>query len=163
MKTQETLKIEQMLLDGCFAPNNPSLAKEYGIAEATVGFQRDHKGHERVDFLSYDARNNIFKCYEIKVSMNDFKSDAKKSWYGNYNYLAITEELYNSKPAKWWKEQVPVHVGIIVFNTKTETKKSIKKAVKVENISEYYDVLKDSLIRCLFYENNKRRKNGASE
>ena len=120
-----------MLLDGCFAPNNPSLAKEYGIAEVTIGFQRDHKGHERVDFLSYDARNDIFKCYEIKVSMNDFKSDAKKSWYGNYNYLAITEELYNSKSIEWWKEQVPVHVGIIVFNTKMETKKSIKKAVKV--------------------------------
>lgn len=157
MKTEETLKIEQMLLDDCFAPNNPSLAKEYGIAEVTIGFQRDHKGHERVDFLSYDARNNIFKCYEIKVSMNDFKSDAKKSWYGNYNYLAITEELYSSKPIEWWKEQVPVYVGIIVFNTKMETKKSIKKAAKVEDISEYYDILKDSLIRCLFYENNKRR------
>lgn len=157
MKTQETLKIEQMLLEDCFAPNNPKLAKEYGIAEVTVGFQRDRQGHERVDFLSYDARKDIFRCYEIKVSMNDFKSEAKKSWYGNYNYLAITEELFDEKPLDWWNEQVPFHVGIIVFGTKAETKRSVKKATKIGVTKEDYETLKDSLIRCLFYENNKRR------
>lgn len=158
MKTQETLKIEQMLLEGCFAPNNPNLAKEYGIAEVTVGFQRDRQGHERVDFLSYDARKNIFRCYEIKVSMNDFKSEAKKSWCGNYNYLAITEKLFGEKPLEWWNEHVPSHVGIIVFNTKSETKRSVKKATKIDVTKKCYEMLKDSLIRCLFYENNKRRR-----
>ena len=143
MKTQETLKIEQMLLEGCFAPNNPKLAKEYGIAEVTVGFQRDRQGHERVDFLSYDARKDIFRCYEIKVSMN------------------ITEELFSEKPLEWWNEQVPSHVGIIVFNTKSETKKSVKKATKIDVTKEDCEILKNSLIRCLFYENNKRRKNGS--
>lgn len=157
MKTQETLKIEQMLLEACFAPNNPKLAKEYGIAEVTVGFQRDRQGHERVDFLSYDARKDIFRCYEIKVSINDFKSDAKLSWYGNYNYLVLTQEVFQEKPLQWWKDEVPEHVGIIVINTKSETKKAVKKAVKLEITNEVREMLKDSLIRCLFYENNKRR------
>lgn len=157
MKTQETLKIEQVLLEGCFAPNNPKLAKEYGIAEVTVGFQRNKQGHERVDFLSYDARNDIFRCYEIKVSMNDFKSEAKMSWYGNYNYLVITQELFQEKPLQWWRDEVPEHVGIIVINTKSETKKAVKKATRLEITDEVREMLKDSLIRCLFYENNKRR------
>lgn len=157
MKTQETLKIEQVLLEGCFAPNNPKLAKEYGIAEVTVGFQRNKQGHERVDFLSYDARNDIFRCYEIKVSMNDFKSEAKMSWYGNCNYLVITQELFQEKPLQWWKDEVPEYVGIIVVNTKSETKKAVKKATRLEIIGEVREMLKDSLIRCLFYENNKRR------
>ena len=37
---------------------------------------------------------DLFRCYEIKVTMQDFRSKAKKSWYGNYNYLVISSKLY---------------------------------------------------------------------
>lgn len=158
MKSPETLKIETILLQNCFAPNNPSLAKSYASPEVTIGFQRDHKGHERVDFLSYDPKEQIFKCYEIKVSMSDFKSNAKLSWYGHYNYLVITKELFLEKPLQWWRDEVPEYVGIIVVDTKNEAKKSIKKATKGNISLERYEMLKDSLIRTLFYSNCKSRK-----
>lgn len=158
MKSPETLKIETILLQNCFAPNNPSLAKSYGSPEVTIGFQRDRKGHERVDFLSYDPKEKIFRCYEIKVSMSDFKSNAKLSWYGHYNYLVITKELFSEKPLQWWRDEVPSHVGIIVVDIKNKTKKSVKKALRVDVSEECCETLKDSLIRTLFYGNYKNHK-----
>lgn len=155
MKTEETLKIEQILLAACYSPNNPSLAKEYGCEEVTVGFQRDKWGHERVDFLSYDARNDLFRCYEIKVSMSDFNSDAKKSWYGHYNYLVITKGLYNQKSPEWWKGEVPAEVGIIVADIKTGEKRGVKRAVRVDISENQKDMLKNSLLRTLFYKKNR--------
>ena len=153
MKTAETLNIERMLLESCFAPNNPKLAKDYGVAEVTVGFQRDRQGHERVDFLSYDARKDIFKCYEIKVSMNDFNSDAKLSWYGNYNYLVMPKGLYEEKEPSWWANEVESYVGIIIIGN--DCKKTVKKPKYVEISTEQKDMLKNSLIRSLFYQNNR--------
>ena len=86
MKTQETKQIEQLLFDGLFG-TNPSLAVEYGTIEVKIGTAKNHKKAEYVDFMSYDMRKNIFRCYEIKVSLSDLKSKANMSWYGNYNYL----------------------------------------------------------------------------
>lgn len=57
---------------------NPRLAREYGAKEVTLGFARDNRIRgktEIVDFLSYDMKNDIYKCYEIKISMQDFKSE----------------------------------------------------------------------------------------
>ena len=88
-------------------------------------------GHERLDFLSYDAKENIFRCYEIKVTMEDLRSDAKLSWCGHYNYLVISKVLYLQKPLDWWKKQVPDFVGIIVAYPEEETKKAIKKVKKI--------------------------------
>lgn len=156
MKTNETKQIEEILWQSCFAPNNPSLMKEYGCEEVTIGFQRDHRGHERVDFLSYDARNDIFRCYEIKVSMNDFNSHAKLSWYGHYNYLVLSKDLYAEEPLEWWKERVLKEVGIIVADTKNMEKRAVKKALRVDISKEEKDMLKDSLIRSLAMRRIKR-------
>lgn len=152
MKTAETKLIEYMLLTSCFG-NNHKLAKEYGTTEVTIGFQRNGRGKELVDFLSYDAKKDIFKCYEIKVSMSDFRSKAKKSWYGNYNYLAVTEELFRQMTVSEWKKELPDGVGMIVFNPDTLSNYSVIKAKKQEITVETKDVLKDSLLRTLFYQN----------
>ena len=109
-------------------------------------------GHERLDFLSYDAKENIFRCYEIKVTMEDLRSDAKLSWCGHYNYLVISKVLYLQKPLDWWKKQVPDFVGIIVAYPEEETKKAIKKAKKIEIDKGQEEMLKRSLIRSLFYK-----------
>lgn len=52
----------------------------YGCEEVTIGFYKDGHGDEIVDFCTMDS-NGIIRCYEIKISMNDLKSKAKKSWY----------------------------------------------------------------------------------
>ena len=79
MKREETKIIEQTLYRNLFG-NNPKLAKEYGTNEVTLGFSRDGRINngktEIVDFLSYDVRKDLFRCYEIKVTMSDFRSHA---------------------------------------------------------------------------------------
>lgn len=152
MKRTETRKIEKTLLLSCFGAN-PRLAKEYGTTEVTIDFQRNGNGRELVDFMSYDAKKNLFRCYEIKVTMADFKSKAKKSWYGNYNYLVLSKALYLEQSLEDWKMSIPSHVGILVVNPESQSRKTIRKAVFTEISEEDKDMLKRSLIRTLFYQN----------
>lgn len=152
MKRIETKRIEKALLLSCFGAN-PRLAKEYGTTEVTIDFQRNGNGRELVDFMSYDAKKNLFRCYEIKVTMADFKSKAKKSWYGNYNYLVLSKDLYLEQSLEDWKMSIPSHVGILVVNPESQSRKTIRKAVFTEISEEDKDMLKRSLIRTLFYQN----------
>lgn len=155
MKTQETLDIEKALLEACFAENNKSLAKRYGCSEVTIGFARSSigKGDEVVDFMGFEKDKQIFRCYEIKVSLSDLKSKCAKSFYGHYNYLVVPEWLY-------WdcgdiSVYVPDYVGIITFRDDTLT--SMKRAKKRELSAETVGILKDSLIRSMFYKYSKNR------
>lgn len=157
MKTEQTLIIEKVLLRGCFGAN-PSLAIEYGTSEVTIGFPRNGNGKEIVDFLSFDAKKKTYRCYEIKVSMQDFRSKAKKSWYGNYNYLVVSSELFAEQEKEDWKAELPNGVGLIVVDTHTEERMTAITP-KRQNISlETAEVLQTSLLRTLFYQNMKLSK-----
>ena len=152
MKTIETKMIEKILQTSLFS-SNPRLAKEYGTTEVTIGFHRNGKGDEIVDFMSYDAQKEIFRCYEIKVTMEDFHSGAKKSWCGNYNYLVLSKELYTQQSLKKWTEDLPDGIGIVVINTSTADKKTVLNPKKKEISDNQKDILKSSLLRTLFYQN----------
>ena len=90
-KTMITKNIENAL-------NNMCRSKRlYGCEEVTIGFPNNGHGNEIVDFMTMDSKG-VLRCYEIKVSLSDLKSKAKKSWYGNYNYLVITEDLFHKIP-----------------------------------------------------------------
>ena len=152
-KRMETKIIERVLLEACFG-SNPKLAKEYGASEVSIDFARNGVKKELVDFMSYDAKADIFRCYEIKVTMSDFRSKAKLSWYGNYNYLVLSAALYRHQSLEEWKKQIPEPVGIIVVDTDafSPVKESVKKASMQKITQEQNDALKKSLIRTLFYE-----------
>lgn len=91
----------------------------------------------------------IIKCYELKVTMQDLKSDAKKSWYGHYNYLVISKELYNQ--VNNWDDFIPKHIGIIVG----EYLESVRKAKKCDISTETEIMLKESMIRSMFWKMDK--------
>lgn len=155
MKTVETMLIESVLMDACFG-EHPSLAKKYGAIEVKIGFPRNYGGTgEYVDFITYDPRADMFDCYEIKVSMSDFNSKAKKSWHGHRNYLVISHGLYAERTKEEWCKMVPEHVGIQVINTNTIGKTIIKKAKIVDVSDDMRTILKDSMLRSLFYQNCK--------
>lgn len=158
MKREETKIIEQALYRNLFG-NNPKLAREYGTNEVTLGFSRDGRINngktEIVDFLSYDIRKDLFRCYEIKVTMSDFRSHAAKSWYGNYNYLVLSNELYYQQSLHWWKDQIPAYVGIMVVNTASKSHFIAKRPILREVSDERKRVLERSLLRTLFYQNAK--------
>lgn len=157
MKRQETRIIEKVLYENLFGTNQ-SLAKEYGTTEVTI--QRKGQKKELVDFMSYNIKKDIFRCYEIKVSMQDFWSKAAKSWYGNYNYLVVSKELYLQRSLDWWKEQIPKHVGIIWINPdgKYHYKEVVRRPVFLKLSQEEKDLLKNSLLRTLFYKSRNKQK-----
>ena len=157
MKRKETLVIEEILYKGLYG-SNPRLTREYGAKEVTLGFARDNRIRgktEIVDFLSYDMKKDIYKCYEIKISMQDFKSDARKSWYGNYNYLVISKDLYSQEKLDWWKKQIPKEIGIIVVNIESGRKENVKRSSYQDIPDDNKNILKNSLLRTLFYQNMK--------
>lgn len=88
----------------------------------------------------------IIKCYELKVTLQDLKSDAKKSWYGHYNYLVVSRELYNK--VSDWDEYIPKYIGIIVG----ECLESKRKAQRCEVSTETEVMLKESMIRSMYWK-----------
>ena len=89
MKTKATKEIERAL----WAFTHQKLGV-YGCFEVTMGLgmMRDHK--EIVDYVTYNTKGQV-ACYEIKTSYSDFKSHARKSFWGNKNYLVVNREVYD--------------------------------------------------------------------
>ncbi|MGG4288320.1 hypothetical protein ABEW81_11040 [Priestia megaterium] len=134
-KTDTTIELERAIYG---ATNKQGV---FGCFEVTIGWF----GNERVDYMTYDTKG-VWRCYEVKVSVSDFRSKAKKTFCGHYNYFVMTSELYQKV-----KEEVPSHIGIYVGRT------CVKRAKKQELLVEE-KVLKDSLIRSLAREAGKQYK-----
>jgi len=100
--------------------------------EVTIGWF----GTERVDYITYDT-NDVWRCYEIKVTKSDFHSKAHTTFVGNYNYYVMPEKLYEQV-----KSEIPDHVGVYVGE------KCVKRA-KRQELSVDSQILKNSLIRSL--------------
>ncbi len=98
--------------------------------------------------MTMDSKG-IIKCYELKVTLQDLKSDAKKSWYGHYNYLVVSRELYEKVTD--WSEYIPDHIGIVVG----ECLESKRKSKRCDVTSETEIMLKESMIRSMFWKMNK--------
>ena len=110
----------------------------FGCFEVTIGWF----GNERVDYLTFDTKG-IWRCYEVKVSVADFRSKAKKTFCGHFNYYVLTQELYDKV-----KDEIPSHIGVYVHGF------CAKRAKKQELIVDE-QVLKDSFIRSLSREVDK--------
>lgn len=99
--------------------------------------------------MTMDSKG-ILKCYEIKVTLQDLKSDAKKSWFGHYNYLVVTQELFNQIDN--FSNYIPKHIGVLIG-----TRSSGIKAVKQEIPIEQEIMLKESLVRSIYFKLEKYR------
>ncbi|MBR0419587.1 MAG: hypothetical protein IJI66_10480 [Erysipelotrichaceae bacterium] len=165
-KTAKTLLIENALSE------ETKLRRIYGCPEVTIGFFHQGKADEHVDFMTMDS-HGLFKCYEIKVSLADFKSDAKLSFYGHYNYLVIHEDLL--KNIEYIRNETPAYVGIIVAKECSSFKRNELKENGVEEYPAVYLVadrkakkqkltaedemlLKDSLVRSLYWKMEKYKE-----
>lgn len=160
-KRKDTVAIEQLLID------DTHQKRIYGCEEVTIGFWRSGGGDEHVDFMTMDSKD-IFKCYEIKVTLSDLKSHAKKSFYGHYNYLVVTRSLYKiikDTDIDLEKYGIPNWVGIIVADVDEDGKYTSRfyvlqsaRNAKKQNISdEQLAMLKSSLIRTMYYKMVKYR------
>ena len=138
-KREETVALEEAL------HYQVKMNRIYGCEEVTIGFYNNGHGNEIVDFMTMDSKG-IVKCYEIKVTLDDLKSSAKLSWYGHYNYLLVTPELYQK--VNDWSQHIPKHIGIIVGTGLV----SKRKAKKIDLSLEQSMMVKESLIRSMFYK-----------
>ncbi len=149
-KTKKTVALENAL------EKRARENREYGCREITIGFRRQGHGDEIVDFMSMDAES-VFRCYELKVSLADLKSEAKKSWYGDYNYLVAAGEVY--KAVEEWEDYIPPFVGILTDEDLTVR----RKAQRISITDEQRQMLKDSLIRSVFWKMNDYKDSGDPE
>lgn len=144
-KTEETLKLEEALKE------QSRKKREYGCTEVTIGFKHEGHGDEIVDYMSMDARE-VFRCYELKVSYSDLKSDNHLSWYGDYNYLVISERM-RLRPIPY-DNYIPPYVGILAGTDLTVIRQAKKRNVSDENRG----MLKDSLLRSVYWRMEQYRE-----
>lgn len=151
-KRKETIEIENKLHYMC------EKRRIYGCEEVTIGFYNNGHGNEVVDFCTMDSKG-ILRCYEIKVTLADLKSKAKKSWYGHYNYLFVTKELYE-KIAYDLDTYIPEYVGVAVpcSDSWSDGVEIVRKAQKQDIPAEQETMLKESMVRSMSYKLQKYRE-----
>lgn len=86
-------------------------------------------GNERVDACMYNYGNWYF--YELKVSVSDFHSKAKKSFQGNYNYFVMPKDIYEK--VKDEIERDYKGVGVYIYDNGIQcVKKPVRQELKVK-------------------------------
>jgi len=133
-KTKETIKIERNLVN--YTSKDGFI---FGCEEVTIGIG----GRERVDYITIDTKQ-IVRCYEVKVSKQDFYSKAKKTFIGNYNYYVIPKELFDKV-----KKDIPSHIGVIINGN------SVKKNPKKQELGCDINTILISIVRSLHRESKK--------
>ncbi len=102
MKTKLTRQLESTLYQYCLEQG------AYVVEEVSMP---DKKGI--VDTLSYQQLPDgqiEWRCYELKVTKNDFHSKAKLSFIGHYNYFVLPQALYEEV-----KDEIPSHIGVLIY------------------------------------------------
>ncbi|MEB5950515.1 hypothetical protein [Enterococcus innesii] len=147
MKTDLTRQAEKCLW------NYTNKMGVFGCFEVTIGWY----GKERVDYITYSTDNTI-RCYEIKVTLADLKSKASQTFIGDYNYLVITKELWETIQADielGWRYH---NQGILVFLEEGIGMTSVKKAKKKNVTLGTRATILESMVRSLNREVGKLYK-----
>ena len=103
-----------------------------------------------------------WRCYELKVSKSDFKSTAKISFIGHYNYYIMPKPLYDVL-----KDEIPNYVGAMVYlpfdnerecGALTKGSLSIVKKASRKELQVEEGQLMNSFLHSLFREVRKAKK-----
>lgn len=109
-------------------PNNDP--RIYWAREVT--FDYGTQNSVRVDFMRFKPVNNTvsgiekgdFYCYEVKSSVEDFRSKNGHNFLGDFNYYVMPEDVFDKV-----KNEIPHYVGVFVpTNDRWRTLESVKKA-----------------------------------
>lgn len=148
MKTNRTMELEKALYEYSGAGG----VGVYGCFEVSLG---GGYGKERVDFMTMDSKDE-FRCYEIKSSEEDFASEAKLSFVGDYNYLLIPHELKEKVADNERFRSLLLHgVGILLFTAGggiSVDRKARKRPLTMARRVELMHCMTRSLSRYCKYE-----------
>lgn len=92
--------------------NDPRI---YWAKEVTFDYATEHP--VRVDYMRFKPVNNTvsgiekgdFYCYEVKSSVEDFKSKNGHNFIGDFNYYVMQKEVFEAV-----KSQIPYNVGVLI-------------------------------------------------
>lgn len=116
----------------------------YGVFECVMGANTVGYGNERVDFLTMDSGSE-FRCYEVKVSKEDLNSTANLSFYGDYNYLVVPEDLQD-EALEFIIGRYKERVGLLVYYKNGEIRskwKCEKNKLRIEQrIANMYNMVR---------------------
>lgn len=110
----------------------------YWAREVTFDYATSHS--VRVDYMKFKPVNNTvsgiekgdFYCYEVKSSVEDFRSKNGHNFIGDFNYYVMPEEVYAEV-----SNEIPYNVGVYIpdgMNYKGEwyDLKIVKKAKRID-------------------------------
>lgn len=136
-----------------------------GYIAKEVTFDHGTSHAIRVDYMRFKPLNNTasgiekgdFYCYEVKSSVEDFRSKNGHNFIGDYNYYVMPEDVYESV-----KNDIPYYVGVYVpgvaCNHRWYTLESVKKAKRHDRsrpVSEMLLMMFRSCVRGGFLSENK--------
>ena len=110
----------------------------YWAKEVTFDYATGHA--VRVDYMLFKPVNNTvsgiekgdFWCYEVKSSVEDFRSGHGLNFIGDYNYIVMPEKVYETVAL-----EIPHHVGIYVpVNNDLTCIKKAKRHNRTRPVSE---------------------------
>lgn len=113
MSRTETTKVLSAMLERHIDPRNDP--RIYWAKEVTFDYATDHS--VRVDYMTFTSANNStsgiekgdFRCYEVKSSVEDFKSKHGHNFIGDFNYYVMLSGVYEDV-----KDKIPYFVGVLV-------------------------------------------------
>lgn len=152
MKTPLTIEIETSLYQYCI--------EQGGLVVEEVTMPDEQGIVDTLCCLTKFDGSREWRCYELKVTKADFRSTAKLSFVGHYNYFVLPGELYEEV-----KEEIPTGIGVLIYRpyaVEEEVPASgtfliAKKAVKKElAVSE--EALTNRFMASLFREVRKAKQ-----
>ena len=125
MTRKETTKKLSEMTETLINPHNDP--RIYWAKEVTFDYATSHA--IRVDYMRFKPVNNTvsgiekgdFYCYEVKSSVEDYRSKNGHNFIGDFNYYIMPEEIYNEVSPK-----IPYYVG--VYCPYGENLRLVKKA-----------------------------------
>lgn len=117
-------------------PNNDQ--RVYWAREVTFGYGTGKQ--VRVDFMKFEPVNNSVSgiekgdvyCYEVKSSVEDFRSPNGHNFLGDYNYYVMPEDVFEAV-----KTEIPYGVGVLVPSGDTlKSKKPARRRNREKPMAE---------------------------
>ncbi len=146
-KTDLTLQIEKKLIQR-FMGTSTRYALEVPMSiHTSKGFE-----YGIVDFVTVDVQGGNFPnkipyvtCYEIKVSVNDFKSNNGHNLYGDKNYYVVSEIVWEYLQ----KNNVSYGIGVYLYKNGKLYQKRIPNEYRTSRltIEQRIGVLDNLLIK----------------
>ena len=152
MKTPLTIEIESSLYQYCI--------EQGGLVVEEVTMPDDQGIVDTLSCLTKFDGSREWRCYELKVTKADFRSTAKLSFVGHYNYFVLPSKLYEEV-----KTEIPTGIGVLVYRPYTVEEEMpasgtfliAKKAAKKE-LAVPEEALTNRFMASLFREVRKAKQ-----